>query len=269
VPRQPPPALIPRYWSPGWNSVQAINKFQIEGGGPLHGGDPGRRLIEPTVVIGPRVEIGPSVTLGASAPSEASDCSGTAQLKSTADFFQPVSPSGTAANGAAVAPTISERTVDGNPWRTVDGNSWLIVPAWHIFGSEELSARSPAIASLVPLPYVAIGAADAARLGVTDGEQVLLSIVAAPGATAAPFAAVPQESPDATSEPDTTASLSASVSGQAHKLVLRIHDKLPAGVATMAVGLPGAPAVDLPAWGEITPAAASDKAPADSHEDDA
>ena len=63
--------------------------------------------------------------------------------------------------------------------------------------------------------------------------------------------------------------MSASVSGQAHKLVLRIHDKLPAGVATMAVGLPGAPAVDLPAWGEITPAAASDKAPADSHEDDA
>ena len=45
----PPPALIPRYWAPGWNSVQALNKFQEEVGGPLRGGDPGQRLIEPPV----------------------------------------------------------------------------------------------------------------------------------------------------------------------------------------------------------------------------
>jgi NADH-quinone oxidoreductase subunit G len=44
---QPPPQLIQRYWAPGWNSVQALNKFQSEVGGPLRGGDPGRRLIEP------------------------------------------------------------------------------------------------------------------------------------------------------------------------------------------------------------------------------
>jgi NADH-quinone oxidoreductase subunit G len=44
---QPPPALIARYWAPGWNSVQALNKFQQEIGGPLRGGDPGVRLIEP------------------------------------------------------------------------------------------------------------------------------------------------------------------------------------------------------------------------------
>jgi NADH-quinone oxidoreductase subunit G len=42
---QPPPALIPRYWSPGWNSVQALNKFQEEVGGLLKGSSPGRRLI--------------------------------------------------------------------------------------------------------------------------------------------------------------------------------------------------------------------------------
>ncbi len=46
-PRQPPPSLIPRYWAPGWNSVQALNKFQQEIGGPLRGKDPGVRLIEP------------------------------------------------------------------------------------------------------------------------------------------------------------------------------------------------------------------------------
>lgn len=44
---RPPSALTSRYWSPGWNSVQALNKFQQETGGPLRGGDPGRRLIEP------------------------------------------------------------------------------------------------------------------------------------------------------------------------------------------------------------------------------
>jgi NADH-quinone oxidoreductase subunit G len=41
----PPAALISRYWAPGWNSVQALNKFQSEVAGPLIGGDPGRRLI--------------------------------------------------------------------------------------------------------------------------------------------------------------------------------------------------------------------------------
>jgi NADH-quinone oxidoreductase subunit G len=43
----PPAAIIPFYWSPGWNSVQAINKYQIEVGGPLKGGNPGKRLFEP------------------------------------------------------------------------------------------------------------------------------------------------------------------------------------------------------------------------------
>jgi NADH-quinone oxidoreductase subunit G len=44
---EPPAALIPRFWAPGWNSIQAVNKFQEEVAGPLRGGDPGRRLIEP------------------------------------------------------------------------------------------------------------------------------------------------------------------------------------------------------------------------------
>ncbi len=44
----PDPSLIPRFWWPGWNSENAINKFQIEVGGPLHGGNPGKRLIEPS-----------------------------------------------------------------------------------------------------------------------------------------------------------------------------------------------------------------------------
>ncbi len=42
-----PGALIPFFWSPGWNSIQATNKFQSEIAGPLKGGNPGVRLIEP------------------------------------------------------------------------------------------------------------------------------------------------------------------------------------------------------------------------------
>jgi NADH-quinone oxidoreductase subunit G len=46
-----PTSLLPRYWSPGWNSNEAMNQFQIEVGGPLHGGDPGRRLIGPGTAL--------------------------------------------------------------------------------------------------------------------------------------------------------------------------------------------------------------------------
>ena len=47
-PNQPPGALQPFFWSPGWNSIQAVNKFQSEVGGALRGGDPGVRLFEPS-----------------------------------------------------------------------------------------------------------------------------------------------------------------------------------------------------------------------------
>lgn len=42
---KPPSALIPFYWSPSWNSVQALNKYQKHIGGNLTGGDPGIKLI--------------------------------------------------------------------------------------------------------------------------------------------------------------------------------------------------------------------------------
>ncbi|SFD22013.1 NADH dehydrogenase subunit G [Chitinophaga sp. CF118] len=44
----PPAPLIPSFWAPGWNSGQAVNKYQQEVGGPLKGGDPGIRLFEQT-----------------------------------------------------------------------------------------------------------------------------------------------------------------------------------------------------------------------------
>jgi NADH-quinone oxidoreductase subunit G len=45
------PALLPVIWAPGWNSNQAINKFQEETGGHLRDGDAGIRLIEVSVAL--------------------------------------------------------------------------------------------------------------------------------------------------------------------------------------------------------------------------
>jgi len=42
-----PGSVIPYFWAPRWNSVQAVNKFQAEIAGPLAGGDAGERLLEP------------------------------------------------------------------------------------------------------------------------------------------------------------------------------------------------------------------------------
>lgn len=50
---EPPSALIQRYWAPGWNSVQSVNKFQGEVAGSLKGGDPGIRLLNAEDVIKP------------------------------------------------------------------------------------------------------------------------------------------------------------------------------------------------------------------------
>ena len=47
APVEPPSSAIPRFWAPGWNSIQALNKYQEEINGPLRGGPAGVRLIEP------------------------------------------------------------------------------------------------------------------------------------------------------------------------------------------------------------------------------
>jgi NADH-quinone oxidoreductase subunit G len=43
---EPPSSLVPFYWTPGWNSVQAINDYLNESGASMKGGDPGIRLFE-------------------------------------------------------------------------------------------------------------------------------------------------------------------------------------------------------------------------------
>lgn len=117
-PNPPPPALIPRFWAPGWNSIQALNKFQQEVGGPLRGAASGKRLIEPAASAPQR------------APAEAP---------------------------GAFRPRAGE---------------WLLVPVAHVFGSEELSAQAPGVASLAPAPYIGLNAEEARGLGLKAGDRV-------------------------------------------------------------------------------------------------
>jgi NADH-quinone oxidoreductase subunit G len=163
VSEQPPSALIPFFWSPGWNSIQAVNKFQQEIAGPLRGGDPGVRLIEPVTDRQPA-------------------------------FF-------------ADPPAAFESRED-HP---------LLVPLYHIFGSDELSHWAPAVAELTPKPYVALNAQEAARLGLKEDEEVEVAS-----------------------------------DGSSQRLALKIRTEMPAGIAGLPMGLPGSSYSRLPAWGKIT-----------------
>jgi NADH-quinone oxidoreductase subunit G len=49
---KPPAALIPFFWSPGWNSIQAVNTYQEQVGGRVRGGDAGVRMFEPAAANG-------------------------------------------------------------------------------------------------------------------------------------------------------------------------------------------------------------------------
>lgn len=53
---------------------------------------------------------------------------------------------------------------------------FLLLPNYHIFGSEELSARSPAIKELTPSANVQINAKDADSLGVKLGDQLAVQL---------------------------------------------------------------------------------------------
>ncbi len=52
APVEPPAPLIPYFWSPSWNSIQATNTYQKEVGGPLRGGSAGVRIVEPAPANG-------------------------------------------------------------------------------------------------------------------------------------------------------------------------------------------------------------------------
>ncbi len=162
-PDQPPSPLIPFFWSPGWNSIQSLNKFQEEIAGPLRGGDPGVRLIEPP----------------------------------------------TGANG-------SYFTDVPNSFEPKAGQ-WLLVPLYHIFGTDELSCLAPAITELSPEPYVMLNPEDASALQVAEGVEVTVT-----------------------------------VGGATHRLRIRIAPGIAKGLAGLPAGILPLEGAGLPAWSGIS-----------------
>jgi NADH-quinone oxidoreductase subunit G len=49
---------------------------------------------------------------------------------------------------------------------------WRVAPYYFLFGSDELSQRSPVFQQRMPQPYLRLNPADAAKLGVNDGAQI-------------------------------------------------------------------------------------------------
>jgi NADH-quinone oxidoreductase subunit G len=154
---KPPGALIPFFWSPSWNSIQAVNTYQNEVGGPLQGGDAGVRIFEPARANGQ-------------------------------SYFGTIP--------AAFEPREEE---------------WLLVPMYHIFGSDELSLSAPGIAELVPKPHVALNTGE-----LTEGVEVEVSCA-----------------------------------GGTFRLPVRLRPDLPRGLAALSTGLPPVVGITLPAWGRI------------------
>jgi NADH-quinone oxidoreductase subunit G len=114
-----PGALLTHVWSPGWNSNQALHKFQDEVGGSLRGGTAGVRLLDQ-----------------ASIPTPA----------------------------AADSPLAFTRRDD----------EFLLQARHRIFGSDEMSMHADNIKQLAGAAFVELNDKDAAHLGVTDGDGVLL-----------------------------------------------------------------------------------------------
>jgi NADH-quinone oxidoreductase subunit G len=149
---------------PGWNSIQAVNKFQSEVGGSLRGGDPGVRLIEPLQGSGWQY------------------CS-------------------------AIPPQFKAQP-----------GEWLLVPIFHIFGSEELSRHAQGVAQLLPHPYVALNPVEAALLGVKASEQIKVT-----------------------------------ADGAQFELEVMLRADLPRGVAGLPAGLPPLDGALLPAFCKLSP----------------
>ncbi len=204
---RPPSALISRYWAPGWNSVQALNKFQQEVGGPLRGGDPGKRLIEPAQTF----------TLPSSLPSREGqhlprpDSNGSSPLAGEDKGGGEKGVRGVTGANIVFFKNIPEAFKPRE-------SEWLLVPLYHIFGSEELSVLSPGIAERAPKPYIALNPANTAKLGVVaEREEITLT-----------------------------------VAGKELRLPVKLMPALPVGIAGLPAGLRELPGIYFPVWGKLS-----------------
>lgn len=62
------------------------------------------------------------------------------------------------------------------PAAFVASSSLKALPLYHLFGSEEMSARAKPVQQRIEAPYVALSVADAGRLGLADGKKASVKI---------------------------------------------------------------------------------------------
>ncbi|TVZ28644.1 NADH dehydrogenase subunit G [Gillisia sp. Hel_I_86] len=158
----PPAAITPFYWTPGWNSVQAINKYQIEVGGPLHGGNPGKRLFGSVETT--------NLDFSENIPSHFSPKQG----------------------------------------------KWWVLPLYHIFGSDELSAQGPAVKERIPQAYIALNEDDALDHNIKEGDLLEISVKA-----------------------------------EKHHFPARLHSGIPQGIFGLPKGLKETAGIEFPFWTTI------------------
>jgi NADH-quinone oxidoreductase subunit G len=96
-----------------------------------------------------------------------------------------------------------------------DAKRLLFVPGYHAFGSEELSARAPAVAERAAKPAVRMNAEDASSGGLDDGAIATVQI-----------------------------------GGAMVRVPVTVDASVPSGVAILSVGLVGSPTLSLPAYGQ-------------------
>ena len=146
VPPQVDSNLIASSWAPNWNSNQSISKFQDEVGGKMQQGHPGTLLFAGT--------------------EGQSDHRSPLEGEQAKQGRQPeVAPWGDQ------TPAMNQ----GYGRQEEAGDGLQLAPLQRIFGSDELSARSPAIQERMTGPFIAVAAAEAARLNLSEGEQVTLN----------------------------------------------------------------------------------------------
>jgi NADH-quinone oxidoreductase subunit G len=158
----PPSSLVPFYWTPGWNSVQAMFNYLDEPNGSMKGGDPGIRMIE----------------------------SGEERNNSYFDINHQI-------------PEYQK-------------NELLVIPVYHIFGSDELSSAGTAISQRIPETFLSLNPEDAEKSGVKDGDLIQIKIA------------------------ETKI-----------KIKVKTDNDLPQGIAGLSVNLPGMQFIELPGSGFI------------------
>lgn len=97
--------------------------------------------------------------------------------------------------------SVDQKVPDGF---TASEDQWRLIPLYRIFGSDELSARSPAVAELVSTPFLQLSNASAQTLGVDDSDTLVLEL------------------------PDGECTMT-----------VEFNDSIPAGCIAYSIGLPG------------------------------